>query len=462
MYDCLLRKRLILNMNIAHQNTDDLNAVITVEIAPEDYNPQVDKAIKEQAKQAKLPGFRPGMVPTSHIRRTYGKAILFDEVNRLVNDKISEYISAQKLEVLGQPLPKEDDNIDYKWDFNDTFKFNYEIGLAPEFKSPFNEKSKFTQYIIKADKETLENRKKNLRRSYGKMTNPEVSEEGDVLYAELTQLDKDKNILEDGINKLSSVRTDLVEDKKIKKSLVGLKKESEVIVDLAKAFKANDLERILDLNAEAVTALENTNFKLVIKNINRLEEAELDATFFDKVFGEGVVKTEEEFEEKVKEEVEGMFVQNAEQKLQNDMYLAGMEKLDVKFPEDFLKRWLKATNPEIKDEELEEGFGDFIKNLKWTLIENQIIQDNELQVKYDEVMNLAKDRIAAQFRLYNQGQLPEDKELTQYAMQLLQDKEQANRLFDEAKALKVFDHLKNLVKIDNKEIEYNKFITLDN
>lgn len=449
-------------MKIAHQNTDDLNAVITVEIAPEDYNPQVEKAVKDQAKKAKLPGFRPGMVPASHIKRTYGKAILFDEVNRLVNDKIGEYINEQKLEVLGQPLPKEDDNTDYNWDFKDTFNFHYEIGLAPEFESPFNEKSKFTQYVIKADKETLENRKKNLRRSYGKMTNPEVSEEGDVLYAELTQVNKDKNPLEEGLQKLSSVRTDLVEDKKIKKSLIGLNKESELVIDLKKAFKTSDLTRILDLSEEAVEALEPSTFKLVVKNINRLEEAELNDEFYTKVFGEGIVKTEEEFEQKVREEVEDMFVQNAEQKLQNDMYLAGMDQVVAPLPEEFLKRWLKATNPEIKDEELEEGFEDFLKNLKWTLIENKIIQTNDLQVKYDEVMSLAKDRIASQFRLYNQGQFPDDKELTQYAMQLLQDKEQANRLFDEVKALKVFDHLKKLVKIESKDIDYNKFIALDN
>lgn len=448
-------------MKIAHQNTDDLNAVITVEIAPEDYNPQVEKAVKDQAKKANLPGFRPGMVPASHIKRTYGKAILFDEVNRMVNDKIGEYISEQKMEVLGQPLPKEDDNTDYNWDFKDTFEFHYEIGLAPAFESPFSEKSKFTEYVIKADKDTLENRKKNLRRSYGKMTNPEVSEEGDVLYGQLTQLDKDKNALEEGLQKLSSVRTDLVEDKKIKKSLIGLNKESEVVLDMKKAFKASDLARILDISEEAVEALENPTFKLEVKNINRLEEAELNDEFYTKVFGEGIVKTEEEFEQKVRQEVEDMFVQNAEQKLQNDMYLAGMDKVNAPLPEEFLKRWLKATNPEIQETELEEGFEDFVKNLKWTLIENQIIQTNDLQVKYDEVMSLAKDRIAGQFRLYNQGQLPEENELTQYAMQLLQDKEQANRLFDEVKALKVFDHLKKTVKIDTKEIDYDKFIALD-
>ncbi|GGC36465.1 trigger factor [Parapedobacter defluvii] len=448
-------------MNISHQNIDEINAVITVDLVPEDYNPQVDKAIKEQAKKAKLPGFRPGMVPVSHIRRTYGKAILFDEINRLVSDHINQYISDNKLDILGQPLPKEDDKSDYNWDFNDTFSFNYEIGLAPQFEIPFNEKSKFPEYVIKADEETLESRMKNLRRSYGKMTNPEVSEDGDVLYAELKQLDAEGNELEGGIVNTASVRTDLVADKKIKKTLIGLKKDDEVTLDVKKAFKnASDIARILGVTEEEVESLDNPVFKLTVKNINRLEEAELTEDFYNKLFGEGVVKTEAEFKEKVREEVESMFVQNAAQRLQNDLYLKGLETVEVDFPEAFLKRWLKATNPEIKEDELEEGFADFLKNLKWTLIENRIISQNNLQVKYEEVLALAKERIAAQIRMYSPGQEPTDDQLAQYAVQLLGDKEQANRLFDEMKALKVFDYLKGLVKLEKKEIEYNKFLEL--
>ncbi|PPK99689.1 trigger factor [Parapedobacter indicus] len=448
-------------MNISHQNIDEINAVITVDLGPEDYNPQVDKAIKEQAKKAKLPGFRPGMVPTSHIRRTYGKAILFDEINRLVSDQINQYISENKLDILGQPLPKEDDKNDYQWDFNDTFSFNYEIGLAPQFDVPFNEKSKFPEYVIKADEETLESRIKNLRRSYGKMTNPEVSEDGDVLYSELKQLDADGNELEGGIVNTASVRTDLVDDKKIKKTLIGLKKDDELTLDVKKAFKnVSDVARILGVKEEEAESLENTTFKLTVKNVNRLEEADLTEDFYDKLFGEGTVKTEAEFKEKVREEVESNLAQNAAQKLQNDLYLKGLDAVKVDFPEAFLKRWLKATNPEIKEDELEEGFADFIKNLKWTLIENRIITQNGLEVKYEEVLALAKERIAAQIRMYSPGQEPTDQQLAQYAVQLLGDKEQANRLFDEVKALKVFDYLKGLVKLEKKEIEYNKFLEL--
>ncbi len=442
-------------MNISHQKIDDINAKITVDLAPEDYNPAVDKAIKDQAKKAKLPGFRPGMVPVGHIRRTFGKSILFDEINRVVNEKISAYITEQKLEVLGQPLPVEEDDAKYNWDFKDTFSFNYEIGLAPEFEIPFAADSEFTEYDIKADAATLEERIKNLRRSYGKMTNPEVSEEGDVLYAELKQ---DK---EEGIEKTTSVRTDIIEDAKIKKSLAGLKKDDAVKIDVKKAFNVADLARILGVTEEEAENLDVTNFQLTVKNINRLEEADLNQEFFDKLFAANEVTTEEQFNAKVKEEVENLFKQNSAQKLRNDMYTFGMDKVDVKFPEEFLKRWLKATNPNLSAEEIEEGFADFLNNLKWTIIENRIVTANNLEVKYDEVVDLAKERIYAQIKMYNINEEPTEEQLSQFAMQLLSDREQANRLFEEVKALKVYDHLKTTVKINTEAIDYDKFQELE-
>src|SRR5690606_24409483 len=194
----------------------------------------------------------------------------------------------------------------------DNFSFAYEIGLAPQFDVPFNGKSKFTQYVIKADEETLESRIKNLRRSYGKMTNPEVSENDDVLYSELKQLGADGNELEGGIVNTASVRTDLVDDKKIKKSLIGLKKDDTVTIDIKKAFtSAADIARTIGIKEDEVEALTNTQFRLTVKNVNRLEEAELNDEFYTKVFGEGVVTSEAEFREKVKGEVEDMLVQNA-------------------------------------------------------------------------------------------------------------------------------------------------------
>jgi len=445
-------------MNISQENIDNLNAVINIELTPDDYKSQVDSAIKSQAKQAKLPGFRPGMVPASHIRRTYGKAILIDEINKIVGDSLNNFLTENKLEILGQPLPKEDPAKEYAWDFTEDYKFQYEIGLAPKVEIPFTDKDTLTEYVIKADEETLNSRVSNLRKSYGKRSNPEVSEENDVLYGTLKQVDDKGEAVEDGIVKSTSLRTDIIDDKKIKKSLVGLKKDDTVTIDLKKAYDSSTVAKLLDIEEDKVEAIDSP-FQLTIENINRLEEADLDQEFFDKIYGEGEVTTEEDFRARVTKEIEDMFVQNADQKLQNDLYTLGMDRVKAEFPDEFLKRWLKATNEKLSDEEIAEGYDDFVKNLKWTLIENKIITDNELEIKYEEVVATAKERLTAQLRMYGQQEMP-DEQLNQYAMQLLQDKEQANRLFEEVKALKVFDYLKNLVKIEKKDIPYNDFIEL--
>lgn len=446
-------------MNISQENIDNLNAVISIELAPDDYKTVVEDAMKAQAKKANIPGFRPGKVPVSHIKKLYGKSILLDEINRIVSGKLNDFLTENKVEILGQPLPKaEDADTEYNWDFNDEFKFNYEIGLTPKIEVPFTEKTSLTEYVIKADEDTLNTRISHLRKSYGKRTNPEVSEDGDMIFGDLKQLDADGKIMEEGINVSSALRTDLVEDKKIKKSLIGLKKDDVLVIDLKKAYKNDVVAKLLSITEEEAEDLVSS-FELTVKNINRLEEADLDKEFYDKVFGEDVIKTEEEFRNRVKEEVESMFVQNADQKLQNDIYTLGMDAVNVEFPDDFLKRWLKATNENLSDAEVEEGYEDFKKNLKWTLIENKIITDNDLQIKYEEVFQTAKDRLAAQLKLYGQQSFT-DEQLGQYAAQLLQDQEQANRIFDEVKALKVFEFVKGKAKLEKKEINNDEFLKL--
>jgi trigger factor len=283
-------------MNITQEKIDNLNAVVKINIDPADYQTRVDKAIKDQAKKATLPGFRKGMVPASHIKKMYGKSILVDEVNNLLSDTLNNYINEQKLEVLGQPIPKVDEKVEYNWDYTDNFEFNYELGLAPQFAIDFTSKDKLTQYVIKIDEETLAERVKNIRRSYGKMTNPDVSAEDDVLYAQLTQLSPDGSVFDGGISNTTSVRLEQVTDAEIKKSLVGVKKDDELVVDLQKAYN-NDAAKVAAILGieESEAADLKSNFKLTVKNVNRLEESDLNQEFFDKLFGEGVVTDEAGF-----------------------------------------------------------------------------------------------------------------------------------------------------------------------
>jgi len=428
-------------MNITQEKIDNLNAVVKININPEDYQPRVDKAIKDHAKKAKIPGFRPGMVPASHIKRMYGKSILVDEINNLLSDTLNKYIDDEKLEVLGQPLPKLDNEKQYNWDFADNFEFNYELGLAPDFAIDFSKDDKLTQYVIK-------------------MTNPDVSADDDVLYAELTQLSPDGSVFEDGISNTTSVRLEHVKDEAIKASLIGLKKDDEVTLDLQRAYD-NDAAKIaglLKIDEETAADLKS-NFRLTVKNVNRLEEGDLNQEFFDKLFGEGKVTDEEGFKARITEELEGMMAQDAERKLQDEIYKFVLSKANFELPDEFLKRWLKATNEKLSAEELAGGYNDFAQNLKWTLIGNKIVKDNDIQIQYEDVFETAKFRLDQQFRMYAPQPLS-DEQLSQYTVQYLQNKENANKIFEEVKSLAVFNYIKGVITLEPQEILYTDFQAL--
>ena len=447
-------------MNITQEKINDLNAVVKIKIAPEDYTEKVEKTIKDQAKKANLPGFRKGMVPVAHIKRAHGKSILVEEINKLLSETLNKYLADNKVEILGQPLPVIDDSKDFKWDGTDQFEFDYELGLAPAVEVNISTKDVFTQYIVKADEETLASRIKNIRRSYGKMTNPEVSADDDVLYADLAQLSSDGSIIEGGITATGSIRLDSVKDKNSLKSLIGLKKDDVVELAIQKAFDKNEavLAKLLSITDEEAKELDST-FRVTVKNVNRLEESDLNQEFFDKLFGEGVVTDEAGFTAKITEEVEGMFKQDADRKLQNDMYTQLVESVNIELPDEFLRKWLKATNEKLSDEELAEGYDDFAKNLKWTLIENKLIKDNNIEIKYEDVFQTAKQRLDAQFRMYSPSPMPED-QLAQYTATFLKEKDNANRIFEEVKAIKVFEYIQSVATLNKTDIAYNKFITL--
>jgi trigger factor len=443
-------------MNITQEKTDDLNSIVTVKITPDDYQELVNKKIKDQAKKMKLPGFRPGMVPPAHVKKMYGKSILVEEINTMLSEAVNNYIQQNEIEILGQPLPKQDDT-SFNWDFNDEFVFNYDLGLAPEVDVEFSTKDKLTQYNIKVDDETLAARTKSIRRSYGKMTNPEIVADGDVIFGEFIQLNADRSVFENGINVTTSLRLDAVKDATLLKSLIGLKK-GDVIESFDLVTAVDDqklLIKILKLEEEN-PIIPESKFKLTVKNINRLEESDLNQEFFDKLFGENTVTTEEEFKAKITEELESMMAQDADKKLAADLYKYGSEKATMPLPDEFLKRWLKVANKEVNDQELESGYSDFAKNLRWTLVENKIMKDQKIEIKYEDVYQLAKIRLDAQFRMYSPQALTEE-QLGQYTAQFLQDKENANRIFDEVKAQKVFDYLKTVITLDKKDIDYNKF-----
>ncbi|TAH03127.1 MAG: trigger factor [Sphingobacteriales bacterium] len=444
-------------MRISRTNIDELNAIISVVIRPDDYQDKVERQIKEKAKKVKLPGYRNGLAPVSHVQKIYGRGVIIEEVNKILGDVVNNYIKQNEIETLGQPLQKGDES-QYNWELGQEFTFEYEIGLAPDVITVFNASDSLIHYVIKVDEETLNARLKNLRRSYGKMTNPETSADGDVIFADFVQLQNDGSVLENGINVTSTLRIDIITDANLKAPFIGVKRDDVIEnfnlvaaiadeVQLRKILKLDDNNQIIP----------QSNFSITIKNINRLEESDLDLNFYNKVFGEDAgVNTEEEFKKRITAELELMMLQDADRKLAADFYQYGSGKIDLKLPDDFLKRWLKTVNREISAEDLEAGYPDFATNLKWTLLENKIVKDNKIEIKYADVFEAAKLRIASQLKMYNPTPVTEE-QLTEYTNQFLKENQNINQTFDEVKSNKVFEFLKTVITLNKQEISFKDF-----
>ncbi len=444
-------------MRIFRSNIDELNAIISVVIRPDDYQDKVEKQIKEKAKKVKLPGYRNGLAPVSHVQKIYGRGVIIEEVNKILADVVNNYIKQNEIETLGQPLQKGDES-QYTWELGQEFTFEYEIGLAPDVITVFNASDSLTHYVIKVDEETLEARLKNLRRSYGKMTNPETSADGDVLFADFVQLQNDGSVLENGINVTSTLRVDIITDANLKAPLIGVKRDDVIENFNLVAAIADEvhLRKILKLD-DTNLIIPQSNFKITIKNINRLEESDLDLNFYNKVFGDDAgVTTEEEFENRIIAELELMMLQDADRKLAADFYQYGSAKIDLQLPDDFLKRWLKNVNKDISVEDLEAGYPDFATNLKWTLLENKIVKDNKIEIKYADVFEAAKLRIASQLKMYNPTPVTEE-QLTQYVTEFLKENQNVNQTFDEVKSNKVFEFLKTVITLNKQEISFKDF-----
>lgn len=448
-------------MNITQDRIDDLNAVISIQLKKEDYIEKVDKLISDQSKKAKVAGFRSGMVPASYIRKLHGKSILVEQVNTMVSKKLNEYLQSNQIQILGQPLPLLDEQNQPNWDFQDNFEFKYEIGLAPDFQFSISKADKLSKFDVVPDEETLDARIKNLRRAYGKMSTPEVSEPGDVLYSEFQQLGPDGSVYENGILNTASLRTELVKDEEIKKMLIGLKIGDTLIIDLQKAYERNAtlIGHLLNIDEQSASQLVSS-FKITVKNVNRLEESDLNKEFFLKIYPDGTVTTEAQFREGVINELRSMTDQQAVKRLDADIMGYFVDRFYAELPDKFLKKWLKIANEDrFSAEQIDEQYLDFQKNLKWTLIENKIMRDQSLDIKSQEVVEYAKKKLAEQYKMYSPEPLTEQ-QLTEYATQLIQDREQATKIYEELRAVKVLGYIKTIIEIGSQVIPFNEFIKL--
>jgi len=442
-------------MNITQERIDDINALLKVQVSPADYQDKVDAVIQNYRKTANIPGFRKGKVPLGQIKKMYGKAILVEEVNKLIQEGIYNYITENKVEVLGNPLPT---TTEVDWDSASDFNFEFEMGLAPVFEVKMDKKSKFDYFKIEADKKMVDDYTNDMAKRYGSMTNPEKSEKTDLIMGEFTQLDAEGNVLEGGIKHSASVALDVVSDKKAQKALTGVAQDDEVVVTITNKF-SSDVAHMLNISKEDAENL-NSDFRFLVKSINRMTPAEMNQELFDKVFGKDAVKTKKEFKEKIKKEIEKSFVGESDNKLKNDIILHLIDKVKLELPDAFLKKWLVQTNENgLTAEQVEEEYEQYSKSLKWQLIENKIIKDNDLEVKHEDVIAHTKELIVQNFAQYGQP-FPEDKKLDEIVAQVLTNEEERKKVYNQLYDAKTLELYKAKFKLIEKIVTYDEFVIL--
>lgn len=447
-------------MNVIRHDVDVLNAVLKVQISAEDYSQKVKSTLEKYRKTAKIPGFRPGHVPLALIQKQYGKSVLADELNKLVNDALYNYISENKIEILGNPIPKEGSDVVGDFDKPDTFEFEYEIGLSPKFDIKLNDKSKYDYVKVKVDNKLLDKQIEDLRRRYGKLVSAENVGENDLVLAQFVELNDDDSIKEGGILHSSTVSMEFIEDKKVKKELIGKTTGEKVIVDPSKVSRGGkDTASMLGVKEEDLGSI-STKFQLTINEIKHMEMADLNQELFDRLFGEGTVNSEKELRERIAADLEGMFGNDSDRILTRDIYEDLVQNTKVDLPNSFLKRWIKLSNEKpITDDQIEKDYESYAKGLKWQLIQSDIFKSNEIKLDNSEVIDFTKGLLVKNYAQYGIP-APEDKELTASAIQVLQNKEEANRIYDMLSEKKLTEYFKNTVKLKEKQVSYDEFVEI--
>jgi len=444
-------------MNIVRKDLDQNNATITLSIEKVDYAEKVDKTLRDYRKKANIPGFRPGMVPVGLVKKMYGKAVLAEEINKLVSDNLYKYIRENNVNNLGEPLPNETEQKPIDFDTQEDFEFVFDLGIAPEFEVGLTKKDKVKFYAITVSDEMIENQVKSYTGRYGKYIQEEVVEEKDMLKGELLEMANGK-VNESGIKVQDATLTAAyMKDDAQKALFVGAKKGDVITFNPAKAFESEvEISSLLKISKDAAKAID-ADFQLKIEGITRYQESEVDQELFDKVYGEGVVKSEEEFRAKIKENIQENLVADSEYKFGLDAQEMLVAKFDnLSFPETFLKRWVLASNEKFTAEMLEEDYPKMIADLKWQLIKGKLIKSSNINIESNDVEEFAKKMAKAQFAQY--GMIGMDDEIiANYAKDMMKKEETVQTIVDRVTDQKIFAVIKEAVKLDNKEVSIEDF-----
>tara|TARA_B100000809_G_scaffold204823_1_gene206323 strand:- start:60 stop:1382 length:1323 start_codon:yes stop_codon:yes gene_type:complete len=435
-------------MNITKESIDSLNAVVKVEITAADYKEKVDTILQDYRKKADIPGFRKGNVPMGMVKKQYGKSIMIDEINKMLQESLNKFLTEEKLDILGNPLPKV--NEAFSWDGED-FSFEFELGLTPQFDVDLSAKKKITKYNIIAEDSLIDKEVENLQTRFGTVHQKEEVAEDSSVIGTFTNAEKELE------KKTTIVLADLKGKVNLKK-FIGSKVGDVLELKTKGLFTdSHKLMGALGLSHEEVEDLE-IDLKFAIEEITETEEAELNQELFDKLFGEGTVTSIEEVRAKIKEDAEGQFSQQSEQQLLNGVTEYLVENTKFELPSVFLKKWLAtAGETPLTEEKATEEFEKSEKGLRYQLIESKIMTDNNIKIDFEELKEYAKGFIKSQMAQYG-NMNPEEKELEDIANRVLGNQDEAKRLQDQLVSKKLLDFFKANITFKEKEVTYDNFV----
>ena len=446
-------------MNVSFQNIDKVSGLLTVKLEKADYQEKVDKSLKTFRQKAQIPGFRKGMVPMSLVKKMYGKSVIAEEVNKLLSEKVYDYIKSNNVNMLGEPLPNEEKQQVIDFDTMEEFEFVFDIALAPEFKAEVSNTDKVDYYTIEVTDEMVENQVKAYTQRNGKYDQVSAYEDNDMLKGLIAELDENGNTKEGGIQVEGAVLMPSYMKNEEQKAIFANAKVNDVLVfNPNAAYDGHDAEiaSLLKIEKEAAAEMKS-NFSFQVGEITRFVPGDLNQELFDQVFGKDAVKTEEEFRAKVKEGIAAQFVADSDYKFLIDARKMLMEKVGkLEFPDALLKRIMLLNNKEKGEEFVAENYEKSVEELTWHLIKEQLVKDNEIKVEQEDVINMAKDATKAQFAQYGMMTVPEDI-LENYAQEMLKKKENVDGLVGRVVEAKLATALKAKVTLNNKTVSMEEF-----
>jgi len=442
-------------MNVSHSNIDQLNAVVSIEIEKADYADKVKKSLRAYGDRANIPGFRRGHVPFSVLVKMFGKSVKAEEINRLISESLYNYISDNKLNILGEPMTAEDQTVDIEKEENFTFKFD--IALAPEINVSIDNNIEVPYYTIAVTDDMVAKQDEMFRQRQGKqITVDTMTEEKDLIKGSMVELEN--GVAKEGVIVVESTILSPAYLKAQKENFNGVKVGDKVVFNpaVANADSVGEVASILNIDRE-VAAEVKSDFEMTVTEITHLQPAEHDQEFFDAIFGKDAVKNDEEYTTKVREMIAMQLAPESDYRFGIDARKA-IEAVvgELELPAEFLKRWLVATNEKYTDENINEEYSKMEADLKWHLIKEHIAKSFEVKVSDEDLKAIAIGVTRQQFAQYGMSNVPEEL-LENYSQEMLKSKESRAQLIDRATEMKIQDAIKNAVKLVAKEVSTEEF-----